>query len=70
MKIPSRNPPTPAARVWGLLRFPFSAAVRAHTIGELLKDPATRELTLTALGHTKSRICPHCHGALCAESRG
>ena len=49
------SPITPAYRVHWLLRFPFSQAVRQHTIGELLKDPVTRELTLTALGNPQAR---------------
>lgn len=35
----------PRVRVWGLLRFPFSPAVREHTIQCLLNDPLTRAET-------------------------
>lgn len=36
---------TPEQRVRGLLAFPFSAPIRAHTIQELLNDPETADIT-------------------------
>lgn len=44
----------PRVRVWGLLRFPFSTAVREHTIQCLLADPATREITIEQLGRNSA----------------
>lgn len=40
---------TPEQRVKGLLGFPFSALIRAHTIQELLKDPETADIVKSFL---------------------
>lgn len=53
------RPLSPRLRVWGLLRFPFSPAVREHTIKCLLADPATREETIQQLGLDSAIRTPH-----------
>lgn len=46
---------TPEERVRGLLRFPFSAIVREHTIKVLLSDPETQALTIAFLTSHNAR---------------
>lgn len=50
---------TPAQRVRALLACPFTPWIREATIGSLLADPATRELTIEHLGLDSGFRTPH-----------
>lgn len=53
------RPLSPRVRVWALLRFPFTPWIREATIGSLLADPATREITIEQLGLDSALRTPH-----------